>query len=167
MQPQLFPELSLENDKVYTPAWVARDMVDWFKPTGCILEPCRGGGAFMRYLPADTEWCEIDEGRDFFAWTEPVDWIISNPPYSLIDEWLTYSYKIADNIVYLLQLNKVLSAHLRMRRLFKYGGPVHVRMYGGGGRVGFPMGNLVAAIHLKRGYRGDTSWSWYETLDMD
>lgn len=34
------------GDVVYTPDWVAHDMVDHFAPCGRILEPCRGAGAF-------------------------------------------------------------------------------------------------------------------------
>jgi len=66
------------GDIVYTPRWVAEDMVNHFKPFGNILEPCRGGGVFMEFLPPNTEWCEIVEGRDFFEWETPVDWVVSN-----------------------------------------------------------------------------------------
>lgn len=61
-------------DVVYTPDWAAKDMVDFFRPSGRILEPCKGGGVFLKYLPPETEWCEIAEGVDFFAWSKPVDW---------------------------------------------------------------------------------------------
>ena len=63
-----------------TPAWVAEDMVEYFSPNGLILEPCRGEGVFTNIMPT-AEWCEVREGRDFFDWDKPVDWIISNPPY--------------------------------------------------------------------------------------
>ena len=56
------------GDAVWTPDWCAADMVAHFKPIGRILEPCRGGGAFMRHLPSDALWCEITEDRDFFDW---------------------------------------------------------------------------------------------------
>ena len=38
-------------------------MVEFFKPSGRILEPCKGDGVFLKYLPS-AEWCEIQEGRD-------------------------------------------------------------------------------------------------------
>lgn len=39
-----------EKDIVYAPDWVARDMVEFFRPS--ILEPCKGDGVFLKYLPA-------------------------------------------------------------------------------------------------------------------
>ena len=71
------------GDRVFTPDWAAEDIVRHFCPTGHILEPFKGDGVFLRYLPSKVDWCEIEEGRDFFAWKDAVDWIISNPPYSI------------------------------------------------------------------------------------
>jgi len=31
-----------KGDVVFTPDWVAKDIFDFFKPTGVILDPCRG-----------------------------------------------------------------------------------------------------------------------------
>lgn len=70
------------NDRVYTPDALARDIVLHFSPSGRILEPCCGGGAFLRAMPG-CDWCEIDKGMDFFACTGRYDWIVTNPPYSL------------------------------------------------------------------------------------
>jgi hypothetical protein len=66
VQPQLLQIPLDPGDVVYTPDWVARDMVEFFKPSGRILEPCKGDGVFLKYLPPHAEWCEIQEGRDFF-----------------------------------------------------------------------------------------------------
>lgn len=59
----LFDSGTLDKDVVYTPDWCARDIVQHFKPEGRVLEPSKGGGAFLQYLPG-AEWCEITEGRD-------------------------------------------------------------------------------------------------------
>jgi hypothetical protein len=79
-QPQLLQIALDPRDIVYTPDWVARDMVEYFKPSGRILEPSCGDGVFLRHLPPETDWCEIEQGRDFYAWTKPVDWVFGNPP---------------------------------------------------------------------------------------
>lgn len=55
IQPQLLAINLNPRDKVFTPDDVARDIVAYFKPTGRILEPCAGDGAFLKYLPPDTE----------------------------------------------------------------------------------------------------------------
>jgi len=114
-------------DAVMTPEWAAKDMVEWFKPTGRILEPCKGFGAILTQLPDHAEWCEITQGRDFFDWHEKVDWIISNPPYSGFREWMEHSYEVADNIVYLCPLNKFFNAYGQIEACRKHGWVKHIR----------------------------------------
>lgn len=150
-----------KSDVVYTPAWCAKDMVDHFKPAGKILEPCKGAGVFLEFLPSDTHWCEISEGVDFYEWTSCVDWIISNPPYSQTRPWLKHSYQIADNIVYLVPFRNITSGYGLLVEMREYGWMKEVRCYGTGGKLGFPMGNAIVAIHIERGYRGDTGFSFY------
>lgn len=161
-QMQLIGEALSPSDVVYTADWAARDMVQFFQPTGRVLEPCRGDGAIYHYLPPEALWCEIKDGRDFFQWTEPVDWIISNPPYSLLSEFIEHSYRVADHIVYLVPLHSFFRKGSLMKLCYEQGWLKHVRMYGSGGKLGFPMGNPIAALYFLRGYQGQTSWSWYE-----
>lgn len=143
-----------EKDVVYTPDWVARDMVEFFKPTGRILEPCKGDGVFLRYLPPDTEWCEITEGRDFFAWTEPVDWIIGNPPYIIFADWMRHSMTIANDICYLIPANKPFNSGKMLQEWHDWGRIIHLRYYANGGALGFPIGFAIGAVHFQRGYTG-------------
>lgn len=149
---------SRRGDSVYTPEWCARDMVSHFNPTGKVLEPFRGNGVFTKLLP-DALWCEIEKGRDFFLFNEPVDWIISNPPYSKTRECFRHSYKIAAHIVFLVPLRNVFSGYGFVREILEYGGIREIRLYGTGARLGFPMGNCIGAIHAERSYRGDTRWT--------
>jgi len=149
-----------QGDTVYTPAWVASDMCSHFAPSGVVLEPCKGKGVFLDYLPPGTAWCEIAEGRDFFAWTEHVDWSVSNPPYSLTRQWFKHSYKVADNLLYLVPLRNVFSGFGFIREIYDFGGIAAIRMYGTGSTLGFPMGNAVGAMHIQRGYTGDMRFSF-------
>ena len=77
------------SDVVYTPDAIAADIVRHFSPTGRVLDPCAGDGVFLRHLPVGADWCEIEQGRDFFMWTEPVDWVVGNPPYAVFPDWLS------------------------------------------------------------------------------
>jgi hypothetical protein len=147
------------GDVVYTPPWVAADMVAHFAPAGRILDPCRGAGAFTDQLPKGTEWCEVEDGRDFFHWTEPVDWVIGNPPYSMTREWFRHSYSIAENLVYLVPLRNIFSGYGFIKEIHNFGGMREIRVYGTGGKLGFPMGNAVGAFHVQRGYDGPTCFS--------
>jgi hypothetical protein len=92
------------NDLIYTPDYLAKQIIDKYKPAGKILEPCCGEGAFLKYLPT-ADWCEINKGVDFFNYNKNVDWIITNPPYSKYRLFLEHSMKIAKNIVFLQFVN--------------------------------------------------------------
>ena len=158
------PELTnqIVSDIVYTPDWCAKDMIKYFNPEGEILEPCRGGGAFTRFLPEDTHWCEIREGKDFFKWDKSVDWIITNPPYSMTHEFLKHSMKCANNIVFLIVPHVFFASYARVRECSGWGGLAAIRWYGGGARLQFPMGNPIAAIHWKRNHFGIIKESFYD-----
>lgn len=150
------------GDVVYTPGWVVTDMLAHFRPSGRILDPCRGKGAFTDQLPADTAWCEITNGRDFFDWHEPVDWVLGNPPYSLTRKWFRHSYGVAENLLYLVPLRNVFSGYGFIREIHEFGGMPEIRVYGTGGRLGFPMGNAVGAMHVRRRYAGATKFTTYD-----
>lgn len=72
-----------------------------------MLDPSRGKGAFYDRIPAHCErlWCEIDEGRDFFAFDDRVDWIVTNPPWSKIRAFLAHALAISDNVCFLATTN--------------------------------------------------------------
>ena len=80
---------------------------------------------FSRHVP-ECLWCEIREGRDFFDWKQPVDWIIGNPPYSILNAWLEHSFALAANVVYLLPIAKVFGSRKRLLMVKRYGGIVEV-----------------------------------------
>ena len=161
MQGTLFAREHDPSDVVYTPDWCAQDMLDWFKPCGKVLDPCKGAGAFFDKMPDGAEWCEIREGRDFFEWREPMNWIVSNPPYSNFRVFLNHSFTVADNIVYLVPVKNVFSAYGMLKEVKEYGGIAGIRLYGGGARVGFPMGNAIGAVHFKRGHSGPCEMTHY------
>jgi hypothetical protein len=143
------------DDIVLTPLDVARDVVNHFKPSGRILDPCKGNGAFADLMPG-CEWCEIREGRDFYNWREPVDWIVSNPPYSVFADFLRHSLTVAENIVYLIPVNKIFNSDRMMREIWTWGGVPEIYTVAGGGALGFPIGFAIGAVHFRRAYRGET-----------
>jgi hypothetical protein len=163
-QPQLLQIALDRKDVVYTPDWIARDMVDFFKPTGRILEPAAGDGAILKYLPG-AEWCEIERGRDFFSLQqEHYDWIIGNPPYKIFNIWTRFSFTLADNVLYLFPLNKIFNDYGMMQSVREYGGVKTVRVYGRGDVALFPMGYAVGAAHYQKAYYGPMEISFYDEL---
>jgi hypothetical protein len=145
------------NDKIFTPLPIAKKIIDLFPLYGKVLDPFKGKGAFYEQYPdfVDKDWCEIEDGRDFFDYTEKVDWIISNPPYSIFDEVLEHSFEIADNVVYLVPLSKIFTSLGRIRKIFNFGNIKEIHILSAG-KCGFPFGFPACAIWFQKGYVGKT-----------
>ena len=159
------------NDEVQTPINLAVGIMNHFKPTGKILEPCRGDGNFIEAYETynliiqlenkeEIKWgyCEINENKDFFDWTEKVDWIITNPPWSQIRKFLQHSMKVSDNIVFLVTINH-LWTKARLRDIEESGFGIKEIM-----KVDTPkefpqMGFQLGIIHLQKNYKGDIGLS--------
>lgn len=132
-------------------------MVRRFPVYGKGLEPCRGSGNIYRAMKRvfrQLDWCEIDQGRDFFDYREPVDWIFTNPPYSIYDPFLLHCFSLADNVVLLIPLHKVFKSLRVIEAAREYGGAREIIVLGGGGVAGFPFGFPVGIVWLQRDYRG-------------
>ncbi len=149
-------------DKVWTPDDLAVGIVSHFAPTGRILEPCKGAGAFVRAMPG-CDWCEIDEGKDFFAQgfrQGQFDWIVTNPPWSQFRGFLAQSMWAADNVVFLALLNAWFM-RARVADMRKAGfGLVEVLMLDTPPKPWPQTGFQLAAVHAKRGHTGATHFSY-------
>ena len=147
------------NDVVMTNPDTAKWIINYFNPTGKILEPCRGSGSFYENMPEDKDWCEITEGKDFFEYDQKVDWIITNPPFSIFDDFLIKAFEVADNVVFFCPLNKVFKGKKLDKKISEYGDIKEILHMGGGGQHGFPFGFSTGCIHYQRGYKGDIKYS--------
>jgi hypothetical protein len=146
----------LHKDVVLTPRHIAVSMVNHFKPSGAILDPCRGEGVFSDMIGCD--WCDIQEGSDFFDWETPMDWIIGNPPYSIYSDWIRHSFDIADNIVYLIPINKAFNSSSMLKATYDWGGIAEIVHVGPGAQLKFPIGFAIGAVHYKRCYKGGITY---------
>jgi hypothetical protein len=142
---------SKDEDVVFTPPHVAQELVTRYAPTGKVLDPCAGDGVFRKLIPGCL-WCEIKEGRDFFNWKEPVDWIIGNPPYSILNQWLEHSFSLATDVIYLLPIAKVFGSRKRLQMIANYGGIVEVYAPWTGRAVGFEFGWACGAVHFRKNH---------------
>ena len=71
----------------HTPLEIAKDIIKQvnYSKDDLVLEPFKGDGAFYNQLiNCNKDYCEIDDGKDFFNYTKKVDWIISNPPFKIL-----------------------------------------------------------------------------------
>ena len=142
----------VSNDDIQTPVELAECIVKYFNPTGHVLEPCAGDGHFLRYLPS-AEWCEIKQGRDFLSYQGRVNWIVTNPPWSQIRPFLQHSFKVADNVVFLMTVNHAWTkARLRIARENGFGLRTLLLV---DTPKSFPQsGFQLGAVHYERGWKG-------------
>ena len=150
-------------DLVSTPKETAAMLVRHLKPSGKILDPARGGGAFFNAFPQDSKrfWCEISEGRDFFSFTKKVDWVITNPPWSLIRAFIRHGCAISDNVCYLMTTNHLFTkARIRDIRAAGFGIRAIINI-DTPPKPWPPSGFQVSMVHLQRGWTGPTDILWF------
>ena len=147
-------------DVVFTPDWLAKQICEMFDVKGNVLEPCKGEGVFLDYLPDNTEWCEIADNKNFHDYHKKVDWIVTNPPYSDFNRFLEHSFELSENIVLLVPVAKIFKSMGTIKSIMNYGGIVSCHFLPAS-KAGFPFGFPCAVIHLKRDYDGQT---WFKEL---
>lgn len=145
-----------KNDLVYTPWILAREIIEHFPLSGRVLDPARGQGSFFQQLPKETTnlWCEIGEGSDFYDFHEPVDWMITNPPWSHMRKWLAHSFTIAPDIVLLCTMTHFCTK-ARLRDLVVHGYALKEFYCVPTPKENWPQsGFQLGAMHIQKGYRG-------------
>ena len=91
-----------------TPEWCYEKLpIDW-KQFKTAHEPCKGDGRIVSFLEnqgIETSWTEIQEGKDYFEWSGEVDLILTNPPFSLAQEFIEHSMACSTTVIMLLRIN--------------------------------------------------------------
>ena len=143
-------------DTAYTNDETAQWIIDYFKPQGTIIDPAAGKNAFYNKFKNRKKYrCEIADGSDFFNWSLKVDWIITNPPYSIYDNFLEHAFEIADNVVFFVPIAKAFKSNKVQGMVREYGGLKELIYMGGGSKHGFAFGFPVGCLYYRRGYEGD------------
>lgn len=96
-----------EYDVYETPEWAVKCLFDLIpiRKGWTYMEPCRASGRFYNELPIGSAWGEIREGVDYLNTSyERVDCIITNPPYSLAQEFVEKAHNDADVVIMLLRM---------------------------------------------------------------
>ena len=91
------------NDVFYTPIELVKTHLKivkpYVKPNDIIYDPFFGKGAYFNAFPEifkknTFEFSEIEMGKDFFKFNRKVDVIISNPPYSILNDVFVKSVEL-------------------------------------------------------------------------
>lgn len=94
-------------DTYETPEWAVKALLEIvpIEASWKYLEPCRASGRIYNHLPIGSAWGEVREGIDYLTTDYPhVDVVITNPPYSLAQEFVDKALKEADVVIMLLRL---------------------------------------------------------------
>ena len=156
------------NDNVRTNPEFAKKIIDYFKPTGFCMEPCKGDGAFYDNLPSPKDWCEITQGRDFLSY-EPeqnVDWIITNFPWSgkALRPLVRKACKISDNVVHLIRLHNVFGTNARHKDFLNEGHTLKeiiIAPWQDSFINKASEGFCLCVIHTQKNYTGDCKWTYW------
>lgn len=95
-------------DKTYTPSTLAIEMIELaqIEPHNTVLDPCAGSTQKIFYNnlpPCHKDYCEIEEGIDFYKNDKFYDIIIGNPPYSeLKNNWLQWTMQHCNKFIYVI-----------------------------------------------------------------
>ena len=149
-------KIATKNDVVMTPHKTAKWIIDYYDPQGSVLEPCAGENVFYDLFENEEKYrCEITDGLDFFEWDKKVDWIITNPPYSIYDLFLEKAFSVSDNVVFFAPIQKALKSERIERMVLKYGGLKEIVFMGGGRKHKLPFGFAVGCIYYQKGFVGN------------
>jgi hypothetical protein len=148
------------DDRVYTPPELAVAIVDHFKPSGKMLEPCAGKHAFsnamFKWSECPVDCCEIDVGTDFLkADLGKYQWIITNCPWSQTRQFLKRSMELSDNVVFLCLVNAFFMK-ARQRDMQEAGFGMKEILFVPTPPKPWPQtGFSLGAVHIQREWTGD------------
>jgi len=150
------------HDVVFTDPKLTKRLIAHFRPTGKLLDPCRGDAAFHKNMPADADWCEINEGRDFLRYDKLVDWIITNPPWSSTTyrPIARHAFRLSRNVVFLVRLYNALGTYARHDDFRKHRHGLKEIVVIPWKDAGMRSeGFVLCAIHWQRDWKGGTRWT--------
>ncbi len=148
---------SPDKDRVYTPEELAIKIINSVSLYGKVLDPCMGEGSFYNNINHDKDWCELDKGKDFLLYTNRVDWVITNPPWSKFREFLIHAMSISDNIAFLAPINHFITK-ARLRDISSKGFYINKFILVDTPKE-FPQSGFQLVVGVLSKTKSDTAWS--------
>lgn len=93
-----------DNFEYDTPEELARDLLSLidFEPNDLVLDPCAGNRVWYNNLPTENkDWCEINDGLDFFDYNDNPDVIVGNPPFDVkrLKPFLEHALRLSKRLI--------------------------------------------------------------------
>ena len=108
----------IANDEFFTPQELVKILLPLVPVDEgeMIMDNAYGGGAWFDEMRSPKVY-----SNDFLIDKEKVDWYITNPPYSFLDEWLKKSCEARRGFAYLLGLHNLTPKRIEMCERLKFG----------------------------------------------
>lgn len=162
-----------ENDFYPTPDRATLELLKRIDLKGLVWECACGDGAISKLLPPDTISTDLiyrnyGEGEiDFLNTWKSVDWIITNPPYSLGLEFAKHGLECSQNVCLLLKIQFVEGS--KRYKFFKENPPKKILVFSkrldinkNGVKTKNSTMFCFAWFIWERGYKGDTILDWID-----
>jgi hypothetical protein len=161
------------NDFYPTPDRATIELLKRININGIVWECACGDGAISKLLPPDTISTDLidrgygESGIDFLKTYKQVDWIITNPPYSLATEFVEHSLECANNVALLCKIQFL--EGVKRYKFFKEHPPKMVYVFSSRLKIyknGIETKNSTmlcfAWFIWEKGYSGKTTVDWIE-----
>jgi len=110
-------------DLHYTQEQMVQDLLKLvpFKVSDFVLDAGSGRNkVWFNNIPVENKFeCELEDGCDFYEWSEKVGWVVGNPPYHESWKFTQKAIEIADKGVAWLVNNQAMNSHFTPARLYK------------------------------------------------
>jgi len=100
-------------------------------------------------------------GRDCLDFRQPVDWVITNPPWSAVAyrRVASHCFEIAESVVFLVRLDVAVGTYARLADAARHGQGLRQLILCSWAQAGFaPRGTTLVVAQWERGWRGPTTW---------
>ena len=101
----------------------------------------------------------------FFEYDKKVDWVITNPPWSQIKEFLSHSLDLADNVVFLFTINHLFTK-ARLRIIYNKGFGIKEICLINAPKELNASGFACGCVYLKKGWDGNIKLSQLKGYEL-
>ncbi len=108
----------------YTNEQMVKDLIALTPISGSVLDAGSGKNkVWFNNLKGEKYECELMDGVDFYAWDKKVDWVVGNPPFSEMEQFILKGSEIAQmGFAWLLSIRGFNSLTPRRLQLYKNNG---------------------------------------------
>ena len=150
------------NDEFWTPNDLVKELLKLtpFEKQDSLFDSAFGTGRFFNNFPKESK---KGYSTDFFEETENWDWIITNPPYSKLDDWIKQTCKLSNKgFALLIGTQNITPKRIELIESFGFG-ITHIYMF----KV-FKWYGISSYIICEKGKKSIIDYNrkvWYDTED--